>query len=217
MRAGNEAFHQAFWQAVDDMHAGSAKPIDTYLRLVPRHERDELARMLADVLLARGPAPTPSAEESEGYTRALAIIDEVLGTAGPAGMLPSALKAMRDARGIEPDEIVEKLAADFEVTGNAGRKALERNYHRLETGKLLGPKLATPLLESLARIFVIDVRDLLAGAQPTGKVPRLSSVPAMGRGSGPSSSPRRAEHAADLLPDPEVERVERLFHGGPDA
>jgi hypothetical protein len=217
MRAGNEAFHQAFWQAVDDMHAGSAKPIDTYLRLVPRHERDELARMLADVLLARGPAPTPSAEESEGYTRALAVIHEVLGTAGPAGMLPSALKAMRDARGIEPDEIVEKLAADFEVTGAAGRKALERNYHRLETGKLLGPKLATRLLESLARIFVIDVRDLLAGAQPTGKVPRLSSVPAMGRGSGPSSPPRRAEHAADLLPDPEVERVERLFHGGPDA
>jgi hypothetical protein len=217
MRAGNEAFHQAFWQAVDDMHAGTVKPIDTYLRLVPSHERDELGRMLADVLLARGPAPTPSAEQSEGYARALAVIDEVLGTAGPAGMLPNALKVMRDARGIEPDEIIEKLAADFEVTGAAGRKALERNYHRLETGKLLGPKLATRLLESLAQIFAIDVRDLIAAAQPTSTVPHLSSVPAMGRSSGASGSPRGAEHAADLLPDPEVERVERVFHGGSNA
>jgi hypothetical protein len=217
MRAGNEAFHQAFWQAVDDMHAGTVKPIDTYLRLVPSHERDELGRMLADVLLARGPAPAPSAEQSEGYARALAVIDEVLGTAGPAGMLPNALKVMRDARGIEPDEIIEKLAADFEVTGAAGRKALERNYHRLETGKLLGSKLATRLLESLAQIFAIDVRDLLAAAQPTSTVPHLSSVPAMGRSSGASGSPRGAERVADLLPDPEVERVERLFHGGSNA
>ena len=47
---------------------------------------------------------------------------------------------MRDARGIEPDEIVEKLAADFEITGTAGREALERNYHRLETGRLSAPR-----------------------------------------------------------------------------
>ncbi|HUY58506.1 MAG TPA: hypothetical protein VMV16_02235 [Solirubrobacteraceae bacterium] len=213
----NEAFDQAFWQAVDDMHAGAVKPIESYLRLVPRHERDELGRMLADVLLARGAAPTPSAQENEAYTRALAVIDDVLGSAGPAGMLPNALKTMRGARGIEPDEIVEKLAADFDITGTAGRKALERNYHRLETGTLLGTKLATRLLESLAQIFDIDVRDLVAGAQPTGKAPRLTVAPAMGRGSGATGPSGRGERAPDLLPDPEVERVERLFHGGPDA
>ena len=88
MTAHNEAFDQAFWQAVDDMHAGAVKPIESYLRLVPRHERDELGRMLADVLFARGAAPTPSTEEDEAYTRALAVIDDVLGTAGPSGMLP---------------------------------------------------------------------------------------------------------------------------------
>jgi len=217
MTAHNEAFDQAFWQAVDDMHAGAAKPIESYLRLVPRHERDELARMLADVLLARGAAPMPSTEENEAYTRALAVIDDVLGTAGPAGMLPKALKTMRDARGIEPDQIVEKLAADFDITGTAGRKALERNYHRLETGRLLGTKIATRLLESLAQIFDIDVRDLVAGAQPTGKAPTLTAAPAMGRGSGSTGPSGRPERVPDLLPDPEVERIERLFHGGPDA
>src|SRR4051794_8792343 len=119
MNARNEAFDRAFWHAVDDMKAGAAKPIESYLKLVPTHERDELARMLADVLMARGPAPTPSASESEGYARTLAIIDYALGTTSAAGVLPSALKTMRDARGIEREHIVDALAADFEIKGAA--------------------------------------------------------------------------------------------------
>src|SRR3954447_24170653 len=128
MTARNEAFDQAFWQAIGDMQAGAVKPMESYLRLVPSNERDELARMLADVLLARGAAPTPSTTEGEGYARALAAIDEVLGTSGPSGILPTTLKGMRDARGIEPDHIVEQLAADFGIKSPAGRKALARNY-----------------------------------------------------------------------------------------
>jgi len=45
--------------------------------------------MLADVLLARGAAPTPSTAEGEGYARAIAAIDDVLGTSGPSGILPT--------------------------------------------------------------------------------------------------------------------------------
>jgi hypothetical protein len=217
MNAHNHAFERAFWQAIDDMHAGTTKPIEAYLRLVPSDERDELARMLADVLVARGPAPTPSAEEGEGYARALAVIDDVLGVTGPAGILPRALKTMRDARGIEFDAVVDRLAADFEIRGRRGRKALEHNYHRLEHGKLLGTKLANRLLESLARIFEIDPRDLAAGAQPTGKAPRLAPAPTMGRSGGSVRQSGAREEAEDVLPDPEVARVERLFTGGPDA
>lgn len=217
MNVRNQAFEQAFWQAIDDVHAGAVKPIESYLRLVPTHERDELARMLADVLVARGPAPTPSAQESEGYVRALAVIDDVLATPSRAGMLPQALKTMRNARGIERDQVIDRLAADFKITGESGRMALERYYHQLETGRLLGTRLASRLMESLARVFEIDVRDLVAGAQPTGEAPRLTAAPAMGRGSGSSGPPSQGDRAGDLLPDPEVERVERLFTGGPDA
>lgn len=213
-----EPFEQAFWQAVNDMKDGAAKPIESYLLLVPINQRDELAQMLADVLLARGSAPMPSSEESDGYDRAVAAIDEVLASMGSAGMLPSALRKMRTARGIEPEQVVAHLTSDFEIKGEAGRRALARNYHRLETGKLLGTKLARRLLESLAVMFEIDVRDLLAGAAPRGKSPRLSRVPALGRSAGsPSLRPTPSARKADLLPDPEVERVERLFQGGPDA
>ncbi|HEU4738390.1 MAG TPA: hypothetical protein VFS54_04820 [Solirubrobacterales bacterium] len=215
MSAAEDAFEQAFWLAIEDLKSGSEKPIESYLRLVPRDQREELGRMLADVLAARGPAPAASATESEGYKRAVAVVDEVLGARGSAGILPGTLKAMRNARGIEPDGVVERLAADFEVQSDEGRQALARNYHRLETGKLLGSKLSRRLLNSLASIFDVDPADVLAAARPAAKGPDLKSAPAMGR-SGDPGAPSPPPPAA-RLPDPEAELVERLFHGGPDA
>lgn len=216
MSTAEEAFERVFWQAVNDLKEGLEKPIEDYLRLVPHEQREELGRMLADVLAARGPGPTPEASESEGYRRAVAVVDEVLGSRGTAGILPGALKAMRKARGIEPDGVVERLAADFEVQGEEGRRALARNYHRLETGTLLGSKLSRRLLESLASVFEVDPAEILAAAKPAAKGPPLRSAPAMGR-SGGAKGPTPSPPPAAKLPDPEVELVERLFHGGPDA
>lgn len=216
MSAAEEAFEQVFWQALNDLREGSEKPIEDYLRLVPRQQRDELGQMLADVLLARGPAPAPSTPESEGYRRAVAVVDEVLGKRGEAGILPGALKAMRNARGIEPEAAVERLAADFGVQGEEGRRALARNYHRLETGTLLGSKLSRRLLDSLASVFDVDPADVAAAARPAIKGPSLKGAPAMGRSAGArKQDPSRS--SPEGPPDPEVELVERLFHGGPDA
>ena len=133
----------------------------------------------------------------------------------PPACCPPRSRRCATRRGIEREQVVDALAADFGITGAAGRKALERNYHQLETGKLLGSKLKRSLMESLARIFQIDVRDLLAGARPTSDAQLPVAVPGMGRGGGHATSTRSAL-AEELLPDPEVERVERLFHGGPD-
>jgi hypothetical protein len=218
MTPRSDSFERAYWQALDDIQEGAARPIETYLVLVSREERDELALMLSDLLLARGAAPTPSSEESEGYERAIAAIDAVLSDRKQAGILPGALMTMRRARGIEADAVVAAVASDFDIHGDSGLKALEQNYHRLETGKLLGTKLSSRLLESLARIFDIDPRDLIAGARVSGPVAPMKSVPAMGRTSGSSAATRRTQPGpnADAV-DPEVERVEGLFLGGPDA
>lgn len=215
MNAGGEAFERAFEQALDDLRAGEEKPIEFYLRLVPEEDRPQLSKMLADVFLARGPAGASGGTESEGYRHAAAVVEEVLGSRGTSGILPGTLKAMRNARGIEPNAVVAKLATDFEVEGEEGRQALARNYHRLETGALLGSKLSRRLLDSLAAIFEIDVADVLAAARPVNEGPPLRSVPAMGRSGGDRPAP--PSRSGERLPDPEVELVERLFHGGPDA
>jgi hypothetical protein len=211
---GDDAFERAFWLAIEDLKQGEDKPLESYLRLVSADQRQELGRMLADVLAVRGPAPPAAAAESEGYKRAAAIVDEVMGTRGTAGILPGALKAMRNARGIEPDGVVERLAGDFGVRGEEGRRALARNYHRLETGRLLGSNLSRRLLDSLAAVFGVDPAEVSAAARPAKGMP-LTDVPAMGRsGSARAPSPPRP---SEKLPDPEVDLVERLFHGGPDA
>ncbi|MGN6276911.1 MAG: hypothetical protein ACTHNP_13425 [Solirubrobacterales bacterium] len=216
MSAAEEAFERAFWRALNDLKEGSEKPIEDYLRLVPPEQQQELAQMLADVLLARGPGSAPDAEESEGYRRAVAIVNEVLGNRGAAGILPGALRAMRHARGIESDAVVERLATDFGVKGEEGRRALARNYHRLETGTLLGSKLSRRLLRSLASVFEVDPADVLAAAKLAAQGPSLRSVPAMGRSGGARKVPP-SPPADAALPDPEVELVERLFYGGPEA
>lgn len=215
MSAGDDAFERVFWQALNDLKQGSEKPVEEYLRLVPREDRPQLGRMLADVLLARGPASVPEAAEGDGYRRAVAVVDQVLGSRGASGILPGALKAMRNARGIEPDRVVDRLAADFEVEGEEGRRALARSYHRLETGNLLGSKLSRRLLRSLAAVFDVDPDELAAAARPARGGPALKSVPALGRSAGAGKAPSSSSREA--LPDPEVELVERLFHGGPDA
>jgi hypothetical protein len=215
MSTGEEAFERAFWQAINDLKQGEEKPIEDYLRLVPKEDRSQLSQMLADVFLARGPGEPSGETESEGYKRAMAVVEEVLESRGTAGILPGTLKAMRNARGIEPDAVVAKLATDFEVEGEDGRRALARNYHRLETGTLLGSKLSRRLLNSLAAIFDIDAGDVLAAARPAQGGPPLRSVPAMGRSGGDRAEP--PSRSGERLPDPEVELVERLFHGGPDA
>lgn len=217
MSRRSDSFERAYWQALDDIQEGAARPIETYLVLVPREERDELALMLSDLLLARGAAPTPSREESEGYERAIAAIDAVLGDRHQTGILSGALRTMRRARGIEAEAVVSALAKDFDIRGDSGLRALARNYHRLETGKLLGTKLSSRLLESLAQIFDIDPHDLIAGARVSGPVASVKPVPTMGRASGSSAAARHHRAASTDAVDPEVERVERLFLGGPDA
>jgi hypothetical protein len=218
MSPRSDSFERAYWQALDDIREGAARPIETYLVLVRREERDELALMLSDLLLARGAAPTPSKEESEGYQRAIAAIDAVLGERKQAGILPGALLTMRRTRGIEAEAVVEALADDFEIQGDSGRKALERNYHRLETGKLLGKKLSRRLLESLAQVFDVDPRDLIAGARVSGPAAPMKPAPGLGRPSGSSAVARPSPSGPSVgAVDPEVDIVERLFLGGPDA
>lgn len=213
------ALEQVFWRAVDDLNAGRVEPVERYLELVASEERDELAELLATVLATRGPAPAAVDTASEGYARALAAIDEVAASSGAAGMLPGALRTMRHARGIERDAVVGALADEHGIAGPDGRKALERFYHRLESGQLLGPRIARRLLVSLARIFDADPEDFIAGTRPTEAAggPWGPAVPAMGRG-GADEPPRpRGGQPGIAGRDPEVDLVERLFTGGPDA
>jgi hypothetical protein len=212
-------FEQAFARALDDLrHDRLADPED-YLTMVPRARHDEFVDRLTTAM-ARRPATAVSSEEA--HQRALAAVATARRAGGPAGILPGALVALRHARGIERDEVLDHLAAEFAL-GAGARPALRRLYHQLESGTLLGSNVSHRLLASLARRFGARVEDFVAAVQPTGGA-RGPAAPAMARGAGAArpggggagGAGDTAARAA-AAPDAGVERVERLFRGGPDA
>ena len=219
----SDTFEQAFMAAVDDLNAG--RLVDDprhYLATVPAARHEEFTRRLSALMAARGPSAHDAAS-GESYDVALAAVAAVKASAGRAGILPSALSQLRKARGIERETLVDELAAEYEL-GRAGREALRRYYHRLESGQLVGPKLSHRLLRSIAKKLDASGEDFICAARATVRKatgPSLRAVPAMGRSSG--SDEPAAESAiagqGSTVPwrEPDVELVEQLFCGGPDA
>ncbi len=211
-------FHNAYLRAVDDLNAGREHPIETYLELVPDSEQDALASMISELLVARGPAAVEVDPTSETYAAALAVVDDVMGSAGPSGILPGALRTMRIARRLDPDDVVEHLAQDFGISGAEGRRELERFYHRLESGLLIGPRIAHRLLHSLSQYFPVAFADLVAAARSMAS-PASSPEAALGLGRPASGDapPPSSKESQLIGTDPEVELVRQLFTGGPDV
>jgi hypothetical protein len=218
-----DAFDHAFLAAIDDLNAGRLHDDPAhYLRMVPAARHDEFTRWLTALMAARGPADHDEIT-AEAYDAALSAVAEAFSPgAGSAGILPGALRRLRKARGIERDVLIDALAAEYEL-GPTGRDALRRSYHQLESGALAGPSIAHRLLRSLARHLDADAEDFIAAARAVvGGPARLRPAPAMGRSAGGSRQQRRepppvAGSRRIDRPDADVELVERLFTGGPDA
>lgn len=218
----SDAFELAFLAAVDDLNAGQLHGPEHYLRTVPAARHEEFTRRLTALMSARGPLPSDE-PTSEAFEAALGAVAAVRASAGQAGILPGALKQMRKARGIRPRDVVDALAAEYEL-GPGGREALREHYHQLESGELVGPNISQRLLRSLASYFQAEFEDFRAVVQPTGGgtgQPRLRLAPTMGRGAGEEAGSLPAGRATGepraLGPDPEAELVRRLFTGGANA
>jgi hypothetical protein len=210
-------FEQAFVQALDDLRQDRLGDPESYLSMVPRARHDEFVDRLT-AAMADAP-PTTAVSPQDAQARASAAVAAARASGGPAGILPGALVALRRARGIERDEVLDHLAAEFEL-GEGARPTLRRLYHGLESGTLLGSNVSHRLLASLARRFGARVEDFVAAIQPTGGAGRGAMAPMMARGAGDggrsaAGAPSRVARAAPEDPDAELAR--RLFTGGPDA
>jgi hypothetical protein len=214
-----DAFDQAFLAAIDDLNAGSLHDDpEHYLRTVPAARHAEFTGRLTALMIARTPAGDDEVAP-EAYEAALSAVTAVTSGSPSAGILPEALRRLRKVRGVERDALIDALAAEYEL-GPTGRDALRRHYHELESGALVGPNVAHRLLRSIARHLDCDGEDFVAAARAVVRRRQpLRPAPAMGR-SARDLGPRRgpAPGARQTGPhDPDVELVERLFTGGPDA
>jgi hypothetical protein len=213
-----DAFEEAFLAAIDDLNGGRLHDDpEHYLRTVPAARHAEFTRRLTAVMAARGPAAHDEVT-AEAYDAALSAVAAATSGDGSAGLLPDGLRRLRKVRGLERDALIDALAAEYDL-GPGGREALRRRYHELESGAVPAPSVAHRLLRSLARHLGADGEDFIAAAGASvRRLTPLRAAPAMGRGAGELEQ-RRAPAPARRAgpPDPDVELVERLFTGGPDA
>ncbi|WP_445151329.1 hypothetical protein [Baekduia sp. Peel2402] len=216
-------FEQAFAQALDDLRQDRLADPESYLSMVPRTRHDEFVDRLTAAMADAPPTAAAAGDGvAEAQARAAAAVAAARASGGPAGILPGALVALRRARGIERDDVLDHLAAEFEL-GESARPTLRRLYHGLESGTLLGSNVSHRLLASLARRFGARVEDFVAAIQPTGGAGRGAMAPMMARGAGDDGGGGRSAGAAPSRtaratpPDPDAELARRLFTGGPDA
>ncbi len=218
----SDGFEQAFALAMDDLNSDQFDDPGRYLALVPRARQDEFLDRLTAAVAERGPIAGVDDISAEAKRRAFEAVAAVSASSGPAGLLPGALVALRKARGIEREDVLDHLAADFAI-GETGRPALRRFYHRLESGTLLGSKVSHRLIASLAARFGARAEDFISAIQPIGPTARPTLATAMGRNSNDDVHRRSARSATGprtvdrLGPDPDEALVERLFCGGPNA
>jgi len=214
----SDAFEQAFTIALDDLNHDRLLAPEEYLKLVPQARHEEFADRLLVAMAERGPIEGIDELSAEAHRHALAVVARVRGSAGPCGILPGALIALRQARGIDRNDLLDDVAADLAI-GASGRPTLRRLYHRLESGSLLGSKVSHRLLHSIAARLGASGDDFIAAVQPTGAPTRPVTAPAMGRPglSRRGPAPRHGNDARYVAPDPDAELVERLFCGGHDA
>ncbi len=214
----SDTFEQAFTIALDDLNNDRLGDPKEYLAMVPRARHGEFIDLLTAAMGERGPIAGADELSVEGLRRAQAAVATVQASSGPCGVLPGALITLRRARGVDRDEVLDHVAKEFGI-GEGGRPALRRFYHRLETGTLLGSKVSHRLLRSVAARLGASEEDFIAAVQPTGGPARPVGAPAIGRsaGGGRLHDAGQVSDARLIGPDPDVELVERLFCGGPDA
>jgi transcriptional regulator with XRE-family HTH domain len=217
----SDAFEQAFLAAIDDLNAGRLhEDPGHYLSTVPAARHEEFTRRLSALMAARGSSAHDRVSD-EAYQAALSAVSAVKASVGSAGILPGALRQLRKARGIERETLVDQLAAEYDI-GTGGRDALRRFYHQLESGQLVGPKISHRLLRSLAAKLNVEGDDFISAARAAVRQtagPGLHAVPAMGRSAGAptQTAPTPSRDRTVARRDPDIELVERLFCGGPDA
>lgn len=211
------AVEAIFLEALEDLRGGRRQPMESYLERVPSSERERLADMLAAYFAAQR-APSDPHGDPEMFERTLATVDRVMAEAsGQAGLLPGMLVELSRTRGIRRSEIVERLRQLLDLPERT-TGLLNDLYHRLESGTIPGPGLASPLLEALGAVLRMPKQELEVASLPIGPPRTLKTAQAFGRGpTGGAMESAEPVHEEPPPEDPESRAVYQLFFGGRDA
>jgi transcriptional regulator with XRE-family HTH domain len=206
---------------IDAWNAGRRPRVRDYLARAPEGPlRDELADLIGFWLET---APAPALDEAaRARVRAEPAVSQVLGAAGAdAGLWPRLVPGLRAKAGLTIGEVAARIVERFGLGRGDEERAVDY-LERMERGELEPARVSRRLLDALA--------DLLGASAAT-----LTDAGALGQSWRPAAAGGtlfRADAdagdwvAADIealsraamAPAPrELDELDRLFVGGPDA
>lgn len=206
---------------IEAWSAGRRPSVREHLARVPEGaERDELAEQITTWLEV---APTPPFDDAtRAEIRAEPIVRDVLQAAGTdAGLWPTVVPALRARAGLSVGQLAARLVERFGLaTGDQERTA---DYlQRLEAGRLEPSRVSRRLLGALGELLGASAATLADAGLLGGGLRPAASGGTLFRGGGDAEAwvaqDIEALSVAAMSPaPPELDELDRLFTGGPDA
>jgi transcriptional regulator with XRE-family HTH domain len=207
----------ALSEFIDAWNAGRRPRVSEYLERVAEADRRTLAGELEDWLAV---APTPRYDRAaRAAIRAERAFDQALSAVeGQAGLWPELLPRLRHDAGLGLRELAGRITVAFGLKGDEDRA--ERYLQRMEQGRLDASRVSRRLLDTLGRALGVPAGDLVAAglARPAPATASGALFRAERDAAAGFEDELEALSLAALAPaPPEMDELERLFLGGPEA
>jgi transcriptional regulator with XRE-family HTH domain len=204
---------------IDAWNAGWRPQVAEYLERVGPAERDELAgELMAWLAVAPAPAYAPAARKDIRGDPAVRAV--LAATSGEAGLWPELLPRLRGRAGLSVSDVAARVVAPF---GLAGEEARAAGYlERMERGELEAARVSARLLDALGDLLGASGTTLAAAGRLGGAMRPTAAGGALFRGGEDAGEwvARDIEalsRAAMRPAPPEMDELDRLFTGGPEA
>ncbi|MTD46418.1 helix-turn-helix domain-containing protein [Conexibacter sp. W3-3-2] len=210
------SIEQVLSEFIEAWNSGRRPDVVAFLDRVAATDRDELAE---EIGLWLEVAPTPDYDDA---TLASITADPRLQAAlaaGAASVQPwsARVRALRERAGLAVEQVAERIAA---LVGQQGQEARTAAYlTRLEADELDERRVSGRLVSALAAALGADRDALLPGPTFTGRALAAQNYRAEGEVDASLSADFDALSRAAAAPAParELDEIDRLFLGGPDA
>lgn len=202
---------QLLSEFIDAWNAGERPRVSHYLGQAQQDDRDELAALIR-TFLEQAPTPNYSPETLAAISSEPAVTELSGLIESQSGFWPTLLPRLRRHSKLTRDQVVAQLAGLLGMEGKEAR--IHPYYHQMETGTIEPMGVSRRVLEGLASVFKVDVREI----EEAGDFELTSPGTARAFLRSYSVQESRGADTFDLeapsSPGRDLDEIARLFLGG---
>ena len=195
----------------DAWNAGERPRVSEFLEQAPAGDREELAALIR-TFLEQAPTPDFSPETLAAISSEPAVSELASLLESQSGFWPTLLPRLRRRSKLTRDQVVAQLA---ELLGLKGKEArIHPYYHQMETGTIEPGGVSRRVLEGLASVFKVDVREIEEAGDFELTSPGTSYAFLRSYSLQESKGADAFDFEAPASPGRDLDEIDQLFLGG---